>query len=36
MWECGMDSSGSGQNPVGDSCEYGNDPSGFTKGGEVS
>jgi hypothetical protein len=31
---CGLDSSGSGQEPVAGSCEYGNEPSGSVKGGE--
>jgi hypothetical protein len=31
---CGMDLSGSGQWPVAGFCEHGNEPSGFTKGGE--
>jgi len=31
---CGLDSSGSGQGLVGDSCEHGNEPSGSIKGGE--
>jgi hypothetical protein len=31
---CGPDSSGSGQGPVAASCEKGNEPSGFIKGGK--
>jgi len=29
---CGLDSSGSGQGPVADSCERGNEPSSSIKG----
>jgi hypothetical protein len=29
-----VDSSGSGEGPVTDSCEHGTEPSGFMKGGE--
>jgi hypothetical protein len=31
---CGMDSTGSGEDPVADSCEHGNEPSGSIKRGE--
>jgi hypothetical protein len=31
---CGLDWSGSGQEPVAGSCEHGNEPSGSEKGGE--
>jgi hypothetical protein len=31
---CGLDSSGSGQGQVADSCEHGNERSGAIKGGE--
>jgi hypothetical protein len=31
---CGLDSSGSGKEPVGGSCEHGNKPLGSIKGGE--
>jgi len=30
----GLDASGSGQGPVADSCEHGNEPLGSIKGGE--
>jgi hypothetical protein len=30
---CGLDSSGSGQGPVADSCEHGNGHSGSIEGG---
>jgi hypothetical protein len=33
MWECGLDSSGSGQDTVAGSCEHGNEPSDSLKGG---
>jgi hypothetical protein len=29
---CRLNSSGSGQSPEADSCEHGNEPSGFIKG----
>jgi hypothetical protein len=31
---CGLDSSGSEQRPAANSCEHGNEPSGFIKGEE--
>jgi len=31
---CGLDSSGSGQGPLGGCCEHGNEPPGSIKGGE--
>jgi len=31
---CGLDASGSGYGPVADSCEHGNELSGFIKVGE--
>jgi hypothetical protein len=31
---CGLDSSGSRQEPVAGSCEHGTEPSGSIKGGE--
>jgi hypothetical protein len=31
---CGLDSSGSGQGLLMVSCEHGNEPSGYMKGGE--
>jgi hypothetical protein len=31
---CGLDASGSGQGPVADCFEHGNEPSGPPKGGE--
>jgi hypothetical protein len=34
MEACGLDSFGSGLEPVANSCEHGNDPSGYIKGGE--
>jgi len=36
VWRCGLDSSGSGQGPVTDSCEHGDEPSGSIKGREIS
>jgi len=32
--ECGLDASGSGQGPMADSCEHGNEPSCSIKSGE--
>jgi hypothetical protein len=34
MWGCELDSSGSGQGPVADSCEHGNETSDSVKDGE--
>jgi len=34
LWECRLDSSGSGLVPVASSCENGDEPSGSIKGGE--
>jgi hypothetical protein len=34
MGSCGLDSSGSGYEPVAGSCEHGNKHSGSIKGGE--
>jgi hypothetical protein len=31
---CGVDSSGSGEGPLADCCEHGNETSGSIKGGE--
>jgi hypothetical protein len=33
---CGLHSSGSGEGPVVDSCEHGNEPSGSIKGREFT
>jgi hypothetical protein len=30
-WECGLNSSGSGQGPIVSSCKHGNEPSGSIK-----
>jgi hypothetical protein len=34
MGVCGLDSPVSGQGPVTDPCEHGNEPSSYIKGGE--
>jgi hypothetical protein len=34
MGRCGLDASGSGQEPAVGSCEHGDEPSGSIKGGE--
>jgi hypothetical protein len=34
-WRCEMNSSGSGQGPGANPCEYGNESSGPIKGGEI-
>jgi len=34
MGRYGLIAPGSGEGPVADSCEHGNEPSGFIKGGE--
>ena len=34
MWECGLDRAGSGKGQVADTCDCGNEPSGFIKCGE--
>jgi hypothetical protein len=32
---CGLDASSSGYGPAAGSCEHGNDPSGYKKGGKL-